>query len=71
MKDKKREMKSINSDENLYTEFHLEELEERLEMAAAAWLCGVDCPQASCGIDGVDCGVDGDEGGEDDEETIE
>ena len=56
---KKKEIRSINSDDNLYSDFHLEELEERLEMAAAAWICGVDCPQADCGIDGLECGVDG------------
>jgi len=52
-------MRSVNPDKTLYSEFSLEELENRLEMAA--WLCGVDCPQADCGIDGVECGVDGDE----------
>ena len=58
----KKEIRSINSNDKLYNNFQLEQLEERLEMGG--WLCGADCGvncvancDVNCTVDDI-CGVD-------------
>ena len=59
-KNDKKEVRSINSNEDLYNDFQLEQLEERLEMGIF-WGCNADCG-TYCTINEV-CGVEVDTGG--------